>query len=140
MRILLDSNVVVAGLLSPKGPPARLLSAWLEGRFLLVTSQEQLAELARVFDYDKIRRRIEPAQARDFVENVDALALVAQDLPRVEASPDPADNVILATGLAGEADLIVSGNKDDLLALKEFGRIPIVTPREALRRLGLAPE
>ena len=55
MRILLDTNIIVAGFLSPKGPPGRLVRAWLQGRFELVTSQEQLDELARVLGYQRLR-------------------------------------------------------------------------------------
>ena len=51
-------------------------------------------------------------------------------------SPDPKDNPILATAIAGKADLIVSGDKKHVLALVEVGGIPIVTAHEALTRLG----
>ena len=48
MRLLLDTNVIVSGLLSPKGPPGKLVRAWLDGRYDLLTSEEQLDELRRV--------------------------------------------------------------------------------------------
>ena len=51
-------------------------------------------------------------------------------------SPDPKDNPILATAIAGKADLIVSGDKKHVLALGEVGGIPILTAHEALKRLG----
>ena len=47
MRILLDTNVIVVGLISQKGPPATLIRAWLDGVFELVTAREQLDELIR---------------------------------------------------------------------------------------------
>ena len=50
-------------------------------------------------------------------------------------SPDSKDNPILATAVAGEADLLVSGSMGDLLALGNVEGIPIVTAREAIGRL-----
>ena len=138
MRILLDTNIIVAGFLSPTGPPGVLLLAWLQGRFRLVTSQAQLDELARVLTYDRIRERIHPVQAREFVENVEVLGVLVSDLPVLELSPDPPDNVILATAVAGEAELIVSGDKGHVLELREVEGIPVVTATDAVRHLGLS--
>ena len=140
MRILLDTNILVAGLLSPRGVPGRLVRAWLRGGFELVTSREQLDELARVLSYERIAARIDPVQARDFLENIDVLAVLATDLPLLELSPDPPDNVILATAVAGRADAVVSGDRAGVLALGEVEGIPILAAREALERLGLAGE
>lgn len=139
MRILLDTNIVVAGFLSPKGPPGRLLLAWLQGRFQLVTSREQLHEIARVLGYERITSRIDPVQAQELVENVEVLAFLAEGLPDIDLSSDPADNVILATAVAGKADLVVSGDKPGVLVLREVEG-PIVAAREALERLGLGEE
>lgn len=137
MRVLLDTHILVAGLLSPKGPPGRLLEVWLAGRFCLVTSAQQLDELRRVLDYEHLRKRIDPTQVRDFVENIEVLATTVDELPDVHASPDPADDAILAAAVAGKADFVVSGDKADLLALQEIEGIPIVTARTALERLGI---
>jgi predicted nucleic acid-binding protein len=60
------------------------------------------------------------------------VAIVVEELPQIELSVDPDDNVILATAVAGRADLLVTGDKSGLLALKAVRGIPIVTPRDAL--------
>ena len=49
-------------------------------------------------------------------------------------SRDPDDDHVLACALAAKADLIVSGDRD-LLTLKSFREIPIVTAAEAVRAL-----
>ena len=116
------------------------MRAWLDDRFELVTSEAQLDELRRVLRYEHLKPRINPAQARDFVENVDALAIVASDLPTLEVSSDPDDNVILATAVAGNAEAVVSGDRADVLALGDVEGIPIITAREAVERLGLDQE
>lgn len=113
------------------------MRAWLELRFELVTSAEQIEELRRVLAYRKLRRWIRPEQAREFVDNIEVMAEMATDLPVVDASPDPTDNVILATAIAGRAHAIVSGDKSDVVALREVGGIPIVSARVAAEWLAL---
>lgn len=114
-----------------------LIGAWLDLRFELVTSVEQIDELRRVLGYAKLRPYINPGQARDLVENLEALAVLATNLPSLVASPDVDDNVIAATAVAGGADAIVSGDKGDLLALGTIEDIPIITARDAVHRLRL---
>ncbi|MCG8468794.1 MAG: hypothetical protein MJB57_11405, partial [Gemmatimonadetes bacterium] len=72
------------------------------------------------------------------VENVEVLGVLVSDLPVLELSPDPPDNVILATAVAGEAELIVSGDKGHVLELREVEGIPVVTATDAVRHLGLS--
>ncbi len=134
VRIVLDTNIIISGLLSSKGPPGLLLQLWLEGKFELVTSKAQLEEMGRVFDYKKIRERIPPEQAADFLDHIGALADVVETLPTVKLSPDPDDNRIIATAIKVGADLIVSGDKTDLLSLKKAEGIPIITARQAVNR------
>ena len=114
-----------------------LVAAWLDLRFELVTSVEQLTELRRVLAYEKLRRFISKELARDFVESLEALAEMATDLPEIHASPDPDDNVILAVAVAGSADAVVSGDKADMVALGVVEGIPILSARRAVEWLGL---
>lgn len=134
VRIVLDTNIIISGLLSETGPPGQLLRFWLEGQFELATSKAQLGELGRVFDYKKIRARIFFDQAIAFLDHIDTLAFVVDALPTVDLSPDPDDNVILSTAIETKADFIVSGDKSDLLSLKKVKGIPIITARQALNR------
>ena len=62
--------------------------------------------------------------------------IVVEDLPSIDLSPDPDDNFIIATAVAGEAQYIVSGDKSDLQALKKVQGIRILTVREFVKGLG----
>lgn len=135
MRILLDTNILISGLLRKDGPSGELLHRWVEGEFLLVTSEYQVQELRRAVGYEHLRSKILPAEREALLDNIDANALVIKTLPTVNLSPDPDDNPILATAIAGNANLIVSGNKKDMQYVGDAQGIPIVTPREALERL-----
>lgn len=56
------------------------------------------------------------------------------DVPRVVPT-DPDDDHVIAAAVAGQADLIASGDKRDLLPMGSFQGIPIITAREAVQRL-----
>ncbi len=135
MRILLDTNILISGLLRKDGPSGELLHRWVEGQFLLITSDYQVQELRRAIEYEHLQSKILPAERDALLDNIDAKAVVVAPLPTVSLSPDPDDNPILGTAIAGKANLIVSGNKKDMQDLREAEGIPIVTPREALERL-----
>lgn len=136
MRITLDTNVIVSGLLSANGPPGELLDAWIAHAFVLVTSPYQLAEMRRVASYPRLRERIPQELLSNVIERMGDLAhVVGTDLPPIDASPDPADNPIIATALTGDAELLVSGDRSHLLELKSVQGLRIVGPREAISSL-----
>ena len=135
MRVVLDTNVLISALISSAGPPGQLLSAVKRGDLALVTSEYQLEELREVLGREKLRRYIRSEEARDLIDNLESVGSLIRELPDCELSPDPADNPILATAIAGEADLIVSGDKADMLALGHADGNKIVNPAKALTRL-----
>lgn len=132
MRVILDTNVLVSALLTPDGVPARLLDAWFEGRYELLTSESQLEELRLVTRHPKVRRYIESAIAGGLVNDLRHFAELLTELPNVEASDDPADNFLLAMAEAGRADYLATGDKRDVLALKRHGATRIVTAKRLL--------
>jgi putative PIN family toxin of toxin-antitoxin system len=134
VRIVLDTNVLVSNLLSAGGPPGQLFDAWLDHRFELVTSRVQLVELTRVLRYERIASRLPPERVSEPIRNMQ-IATVVEPAEGIELSADPDDNMILATAIAGEADLIVSGDKTHPLALGSAEGIAIVTSRDALMQI-----
>ncbi|MBP7064967.1 putative toxin-antitoxin system toxin component, PIN family [Ferrovibrio sp.] len=139
MRLVIDSNILVSALLAAHSLPAHLLLLWREGRFELLTAQEQLEELRRVTRYPKIRQRLSPALAGRLVNELRDVARLLHDLPVVTLSPDPWDNYLLALAAVGQADFIVTGDKRDLLALGRYQNTRIVTVREFLTAQGRLP-
>ena len=127
MRLVLDTNVLVAALISPAAPPHRLYEAWRERRFDLVSCALQLEELRRVSRYPKLATRVAPHLVGRVINELRLLTLWIEVLPTIERSPDPYDNFLLALAEAGEADFLVSGDKRGVLALGSHGRARIVT-------------
>jgi putative PIN family toxin of toxin-antitoxin system len=130
VRAVLDVNVIISALLSPSGAPARVIRAWLEGRFELVVSPLLLGELKRALAYPKLRERIGVVEARRVLEWFATSALVAEDPrhPPPVRSPDPGDDYLIALAHAERA-VLVSGDQH-LLGLE--GAIPIHSPARFL--------
>lgn len=127
MRVILDTNILLSGIISPRGTPARLIEAWLDRRFALVSHEKQLAELREVSRRPKIRALVPPAAIGRVVNQISRIAGMPGKLPPVERSPDPRDDFLLALCEASEADWLVTGDKADLLALDRHGRTRIAT-------------
>lgn len=136
MRIVIDTNVLISALLYERSLPYQLLALWRQGQFSLLTSTEQLEELRRVTRYPKIRARLNPALAGRLVNEVKGVATVLEMLPDVSACRDPWDNYLLAMIEAGNADMLITGDKADLLILGKYAGAKIVTVREFLGMMG----
>ncbi len=115
--------------------PHQLLAAWDSEKVELVTSEEQLSKLDRVLNYDKLKKYIPEEKAAELVARLRESATTITDLPAVNYSADPADNLILATAIAGQAELLVTGDKKHLLSLGKVGAVSIVTVNDALNLL-----
>jgi len=138
LRVVLDTNIFVSGLLSRKGAPAQTLAAWRERRFLLVVSPALIAEILTVLS-DSILKRKYSLVHEDVTElghllEVDALVVPGQAEVAGSVPTDPDDEIILACALDGEVDFSVSGDHH-LLGLGKFRDIPIFTIRQFLERL-----
>lgn len=134
MRVVLDANVLVSALISTGGPPREIVSAWVEGRFELVTSPRLIAEMREVVARPKFRRWVRLATAEEFVVGLQEDTLLVDDPPaQPGASPDPDDDYLLALVAAAGADLLVSGDRH-LLGLADPG-VAVLSPREFFERL-----
>jgi putative PIN family toxin of toxin-antitoxin system len=138
MRVILDTNVIVSGLISESGAPAQLLNAWTDKAFLLVTSDQQITELQAVTHRSTLRPLITPAHAGRFINDLYRFATVLDRLPVVERSPDPNDNYLLAMAEATDADYLVTGDKRHVLALERHGKTGIITAAAMLPLLGIS--
>jgi predicted nucleic acid-binding protein len=102
VRAVLDVNVLISAILSPRGSPARLLLAWQAGAFELVVSPALLAELARALAYPTLAHLIPAADAAAFVAWIAGSAVLAADpgtAPTLQ-SADPNDDYLLALATA----------------------------------------
>lgn len=126
MRAVLDPNVLISALISRDGSPALVLRAWLDGAFELIVSDQLLAELERALSYPKLRKRVEPSEAIEFIELLRRGARMVDDPnhPPSVRSPDPGDDYLIALAESQQA-MIVSGDRH---VLELTGRVPVLSP------------
>jgi uncharacterized protein len=139
MRVVLDTNVLVSALLVEASLPAQVLTLWRAGRFTLLTSTQQLDELRQVTRYPKLRSRLTPALAGRLINELRQVAVLIQDLPLVDVSPDPYDNYLLAMASGGEAEYLVTGDKQDVLSLERYLDTRILSVRNFLTLIQALP-
>lgn len=134
IRVTPDTNVLVSGVLTNRGPAGAIVAAWVEGTIDFVIGPEVLRELKNVLERPRIRERYHvPTDTKEALVGMlqkFSVTVAVRDVPPVVAR-DPNDDVILAYALSGNADYIVSRD-DDLLALSEYRGIPILTPEQFL--------
>ena len=103
MRVVLDTGILVAALITRDTPPDQLYQLWRKRRFTLITSESQLDEFRRVTRYRKLRQFLKAHEAGTLLRGVRARAVVVSELPEIDLVDDPDDNIVLATALAGAA-------------------------------------
>ncbi len=137
MRFVLDTNLLVSGVIAA-ALPRRLVDGAKAGEYELCTREALLAELLEVLSRAKFAVRLSQAglTPQGIVDDLRRIAVVVTpaDTPRVVPT-DPGDDHVIAAAVAGQADLIASGDRRDLLPMGRFRGIPIVTAREAVEKL-----
>jgi putative PIN family toxin of toxin-antitoxin system len=133
VRVVLDTNVLVSGLAYPASLPGRILNAWRRGSLDVVLSRYILDEMVRVLP--RLRRiSLTPSEIRDVADSFLFLAEMVEPSAELdEGLRDQADQLVLGTLRAAQADYLVTGDKD-LLALA--GKYSIVTPAAFWERHG----
>lgn len=135
MRLVLDTNVVIAAVLGD-GPPSRLIELATEGVIDPLSSDALIDELADVLSREHVVRRL----ARKGRAAAEVLTLYEDLVERIVPAgiartvSDPDDDAVLACALAARVDLVVSGDKV-VRNVKSFHHIPILHAGEALTRI-----
>ena len=128
MRVVLDTNIFISALISETGPPYQAYNAWVDRRFDLISSEDQITELRRISRYAKLEKLVPKPVFGNLINAIRKTALIEAAKVTVDLL-DPDDAFLLGLASAGNADYLVTGDKRaDLLAMGTYGRTKIVTP------------
>jgi putative PIN family toxin of toxin-antitoxin system len=129
MRIVLDTNVLVAGLLSPFGPCAEIVRMVSSGLLTLYLDARILSE------YDEVLRRpkfqFQTDKVDVLLDYIEHQGQVVASAPLAEPLSDPGDHPFLEVALAGRALCLVTGNRAHFPARQCQG-IKVLSPSEFL--------
>ena len=128
MRAVVDTNVLVSGLIRPRGPIGLVIRGLRDRRFVSIASRPMLEEIVDVLARPRLRDKY-GLGGRD-VETFLRFLLLRSELVaptvRIERCRDPRDDIFLEAAVAGRADRLVTGDAD-LRGLGSHEGIPIVS-------------
>ncbi len=138
MRLVLDTNVVVAALRSPSGASAALVRCALQRRFTLLLSVPLALEYEAVC-VDPAQRIVSGLDEAGVDTIISALCAVAEPVrgsflwrPQLR---DANDEMVLETAVNGMADYLVTFNRRDFGDVPESFGIKLLSPQQALKRI-----
>jgi putative PIN family toxin of toxin-antitoxin system len=130
MRIVLDTNVLVSGLLSPFGPPSTIVRMVSSGDLEICVDARVLCEYAEVLQRPKFQ--LETAKVAVLLEQIERTGLMVAPAPLPRPLPDPTDAPFLEVAIAAGAECLVTGNLDRF-PRERRQRVRILSPREFLK-------
>ncbi len=131
MKVVIDTNVWVSGLLKPENPPGQVLKAIRDARITAVSSSHLWAELQRAVSYRSPRRALERdgvwPEVEKLLVNHSDIELVDDVTPTEQwVTGDTDDDWVIQCAITAKVDYIVSGDKA-VQALGEVEGIRIVS-------------
>jgi putative PIN family toxin of toxin-antitoxin system len=126
MKIVLDTNVLVSGLLQPLGPSGQIVLLVASGELILCLDPRILAEYRDVLLREKFR--FDPERIDALLEQIRAVGIPVAARPLATRLPDPDDEPFLEIAVAGRARCLVTGNIKHYPAEARHGT-EILSPR-----------
>lgn len=109
LRVVLDTNIWVSGLIAPEGAPGRILEAVRARRLTALVTWELAEEIAEVLERPRLAKyEVSPEDVADL------LTIIGPLIPPVdfEVTPrDPDDAHVVAAAVVTEADALVTGDR-----------------------------
>ena len=129
MNVVVDTNVLVAGLLSPFGPPGEIVRMIASGTLQLCFDARILTEYGEVLARPKFQFSSEQTQA--LLEQIKTEGLSVAGNPLPARLPDPTDEPFLEAAIAGAVDCLITGNIKHFPSTKRQG-VVVLSPNEFL--------
>lgn len=130
-RIVIDTNLWISFLITKDF--SKLDEIIFNGKGILVFSTELLNEFLEVAKRPKFRKFFSATDIEDILDTIDEFADFVKVETEVQVCQDYKDNFLLSLSLDGNANILLTGDKD-LLELKQFGETKILTITEFLNK------
>lgn len=128
MRVIVDTNIIVSGLISPTGPPGNIVDALLQGFLVPVMSQATLAELEAVLMRPRLRTLFERAgvEAMEFLAEFRELADIIEPDPTDIPVRDENDRMFLELAATlPPVEFLITGDRD--FERKQYAGVPVIS-------------
>jgi putative PIN family toxin of toxin-antitoxin system len=139
MRVVLDANIYISGMISKKGNPFKILQRWKGSHFDLLISQPIVDEIIRVTGYERIKKKYPKIHENQ----IELMGLIAEEGTLVNpktrfslVTADESDNRYFECAIEGGAEYIVSGDRH-LLDIGVYRGIRVLTPAVFLTLLDM---
>ena len=85
IKAIVDTNVLISGIISTKSSPAKIIDLWHERKFILVTSKKILQEVERVLNYPKITKKyhLNKEKITDFLKGLSTFSEVCSPRKKI---------------------------------------------------------
>lgn len=141
MRVLFDTNILVSYLLRPRGPIQMIVNAAISGAYELLMPKSLLIELAvTISAREELAERIPAELLAEFFEDLETVATVIPPIMEelIAVTRGPKDDYLIVYAIAGEADVLVSKDRD-LLVLGQTGNLSFLSPADFAHFLEVNP-
>jgi putative PIN family toxin of toxin-antitoxin system len=141
LKVILDTNVIVSGIILERGIPYSIVELWRRGAFSLITSNELIDEIIEVLHRAKTIKNydipLEKVAAIEKLLKQKSRIVIPTRITQTIPIRDKKDTFILEAAITGKAECLVTGDKD-LLSLRsqsEIEPLVIITPQQFLELL-----
>lgn len=132
MRIVIDTNIFMAGLLNLEGGAAKIIKLFREGVFEIVITHEIFEEYLRVIHY--FDNKIPPSKSEELLELIFERGVKVRPADSIGLCKDPDDEKFMSAAISGNAQYVVTKNKKDFPINPT--PVKIVNVREFLEKIG----
>ena len=130
-RVVLDTNVLISALLQPAGSPRAVMNKVKIAKGVLLFSDETFDELATRLSRPKFDGYVSRKNRAVYLAQLEAVSEWVSITGAKLGCRDRDDDKVLETALAGDADCLVTGDRD-LLDMSPFHDIPVLAPVDFL--------
>jgi uncharacterized protein len=128
VRVIVDTNIIVSGLISSSGPPAKIVNALLQGLLIPVLSSDTLAELEAVLTRPRLQTLFSRAgvEAEEFLGEFRRLAEIIEPEPVDISVRDEKDRIFLELAATRPpVDFLITGDRD--FERKQYAGVPVIS-------------